>query len=728
MGSYSAGSLEINLLGYSDGAVTSIKNTVKALNSLSNAIKKINDTQFVYAGQKIEHIFTKIAEATNKVNTNNIMALASTAKSLSALTKLSKLENIDYDKVGKGFEKLTVAITPFIEKVNTAETSLTSLYGVLSKSSGKKIQGILNPVPTKSSGGGAFGFLNIARWGASVYMARRLGRVVANIAQEGANYTETLNLWETSMGNNLNVATQFVNKMNEAYGISEKTLMNAQAIFKNMLGSLGQISDTMAYQLSEGITQMALDYASLYNVTFEQAFTKFQAALAGQVRPIRSVAGYDITETTLFQLYQSMGGTKTMRQLTRTEKQLLSIYAIFQQMDKSGAIGDLEKTMSSFANQSRVMAEAWQQLMSYTGAVVTHLIKESKIMIYINAFLIALGDTMKAVAESMGAIEHFGGDLFESTTESALDADEALGKVQGKLLDFDKFRALSSTSGTNVLGIDETLLKALSGFDSILGDASMEAKKLAENLKLVTGLFGEDGQFNIERWNELLTTAKIILTDVGIILGVVFGTKMISKISAFVLNFNKNLQEFRLQCSLATTSVQKLQQGLSTLLGGIVVLGMGIMSLAMAWDEMEGWERAITIFVSLAAAIGAAAAAFYAFKHNWAMAIGVGAMVAGTGLTIGSTLATITNYANGGMPDKGTLFRAGEAGAEIVYNTPSGQSGVANIKQIEQAMYNALTRASSKNGGTTVVEIDGQRVFTVVKEKARSNGYAFSKV
>ena len=46
--------------------------------------------------------------------------------------------------------------------------------------------------------------------------------------------------------------------------------MNAQATFKNMLGSLGQISESTAYALSEGITQMAIDYASLYNVNFEK--------------------------------------------------------------------------------------------------------------------------------------------------------------------------------------------------------------------------------------------------------------------------------------------------------------------------------------------------------------------------------------------------------------------------------------------------------------------------
>lgn len=529
---YKAGNLEIELLGIDTNAVKSIQDTAKALNILSNAFKRIEQTQIVFVGQKLEHIFTKLASATKSIDTTSLTALASAGKSLSAISRIGNLEKVDFTKVGKGFENLSVAITPFLEKVKSAEVSLTALYGTLSKASGKKIQGLLggDTATPKGKKGGAFSFLNIAKWGAVIYSARRFGRVIGNIVQSGADYTETLNLWETAMGGNLNVATEFVNKMNEAYGISEKTLMNAQAIFKNMLGSLGQISDTMAYSLSEGITQMALDYASLYNQTFEQAFTKFQAALAGQVRPIRSVAGYDITENTLYQLYQSLGGTKTMRQLTRTEKQLLSILAIFNQMTASGAVGDLDKTMESFANQSRVMAESWQQVKTYAGALLTYTLQESGILTYVNAVLMFIGDTLKAVVESMGAIEHFGGNIFESTTESALGASDAIDEVQGKLLDFDKFRALSGAE-ENALGLDEKLLQALSGYDTILGNASMKARELADNLKIASGLFNEDGTFNIERWEEIVDTieafghALLSIIASKAIIGIVNGIK-----------------------------------------------------------------------------------------------------------------------------------------------------------------------------------------------------------
>lgn len=637
-------------------------------------------------------------------------------------------------------------------------------------------------------------FLNVGKWTAVLYSAKRLGSYMGKVVQYGADYTETLNLWETAMGGNLTVATEFVNKMNEAYGISEKTLMNAQAIFKNMLGSLGQISDTMAYALSEGVTQMALDYASLYNVTFEQAFTKFQAALAGQVRPIRSVAGYDITENTLFQLYQSLGGEKTMRQLSRTEKQLLAIYAVFKQMDASGAVGDLDKTMESFANQSRVMAEGWQRTMTYAGVIATHLIEQSGLMVQLNAFLIFMADTLKAVAENMGAIKSFA-DPFESTTEGALDAGEAIDEVKGKLLGFDKFRSLSGENKFDI-GLDEKLLEALAGFDSILGDASMQAKELAEQFKIASGLFDKNGVFNPDRWNDITNAVKAFSTA----LLITFAIKNLDKITSFVkaiFNLENAMQLLNLALvggvifaimqavdafkngdiwggilastigvALAGAFIflhrEAITSAISSVAGfvkalyllntvtmgssmlAIVSMTAGFIGLTAAiagaffllnnWSDMSTWQRIIGIIGVATTAILGLALAFGAFHSAWSLGLAAAGIVAGIGAIVAS-IATVKKdinvpaYANGGLPDKGTMFVAGEAGAEMVYNMPNGQSGVANVRQIEQAMFNALVRYGEQNGGAIVVQayLDGEKVYENTTARAKAQGNVWAK-
>ena len=248
-----------------------------------------------------------------------------------------------------------------VERLSFIEGSLKHITGTARQSTrgGKK----------GSTDGVGKTLLNIGKWTAVIASARRFGKFMGNLVQSGSDYAETLNLWQVAMRGNLDVADQFINKMNKAYGISTKTLMNAQATIKNMIGSLGQISDSTAYELSEALVQMPADFSSLYNVKLESAFDKMQSMLAGQVRPIRS-AGLDMTETTLYMFYQQLGGTKTMRQLNRTEKQLLSILAVYQQMGSAGALGDMTKTLNQFANQSRMMTEYWAELKAWTGLIL----------------------------------------------------------------------------------------------------------------------------------------------------------------------------------------------------------------------------------------------------------------------------------------------------------------------------------------------------------------------
>ena len=574
---YSAGNLELSILGFSDKAVASIDVTAKALRRLASAVDKINNTQFVFAGQKLEVLFSKIAKATNSINTTNITNLASAAKSLSSITRIGNLEKMDFEKVGNGFKTLAVAIQPFLDKVKEAEASLTALDGILKRSSGKKIQGLLGG--TGNSNGNRGGLLGLAKIGITIHSVRRLGGFMANLVQAGSDYNETLNLWQVAMRNNLDVADQFINKMQKAYGISSKTLMNAQAEFKNIIGSLAQISDQTAYALSEALVQMSADYASLYNRTLESAFQNMQSMLAGQVRPIRS-AGLDMTETTLFMFYQQLGGTKTMRQLNRTEKQLLSILAVYQQMGSAGALGDMSKTLNQFANQSRMMTEYLAELKTWSGLLLKDLVDQSGALIYINALLITTTEIIKAIAKSRGiGDENFIDGMVEATEATNDEIDE----LQGKLLDFDKFRSLEGATASP-LAIDEKLLQAITGYSSKIDQAENEANKLAETWLSILGFTkGANGEFEITDRN--LSNIKNTLSVIGISLGIILGTKTISAIIAFRSNIDK--------ANIATTKLKT-----STILLNTALVGGLIWSIMTAVDAFREGDTASGILAT----------------------------------------------------------------------------------------------------------------------------------
>lgn len=703
-GKYTAGTLDLSILGYSDNAVASITKTVRALNSLSKAVHNMQGVNYGAQAQKLTRFFEKLATSTNALNTEKLQILSNVGRSFSNISSISKLEKVDYTKVGVGFTKLTIAITPFVNKVREAEASLTALYGILSKSSGKKIQSLLGG----GAGGASGGLFRFAKMGATIYLFRRMGRYAANIVQAGSDYLETMNLWQVAMRENLDLADEFVNKMNKAYGVSTKTTMQAQATFKNMIGSLGDLSDETAYKLSEAITQMAFDYSSLYNVKLEQAVEKFQSALAGQVRPIRSISGYDITEKTIHALYQSIGGTKTQRQLSRTEKQLLAILAVYKQMGASGATGDLGKTLNLLANQSRMMVENVTELKSWTGLLLVDLIDSWGIMVKINALLITITTVIKAIAKSRGVgEENFVDEIFES----AESANDEIDELQGKLLEFDKFRSLSGQETESSIAIDQVVLDAIAGYTSKVDEAINKAQELADVW--------------LEWWlnddNTLTNKAKVflgVLKAIGVAMLVLVGGFAVAGIAKF---FTFAVSGLKIIGKLLTS----INPAVAALVIGFGTLIWGITKFIDAWDDMSGVQRAVGIIAALVGAITAFTVAIKVLGMDYAGAIGLAALVAGSALAVTAAIK-IPNYENGASDiDSGTVFRAGEFGkTEAVYTGSNGKTNVANVKQMEQAFYNALTRYGAEDGGTIVVEtyLDGEKVYQNTTAKAKQRG------
>ena len=88
--------------------------------------------------------------------------------------------------------------------------------------------------------------------------------------------------------------------------------------------------------------------------------------------------------------------------------------------------------------------------------------------------------------------------------------------------------------------------------------------------------------------------------------------------------------------------------------------------------------------------------------------------------------------ANGGMFDAGSLIWAGEAGAEVVANAGGGRTGVMNVQQMQEAVYEgvyaavvAAMRASGGSGGGSQdinVYLDGRQIVRSVEKNQRERG------
>lgn len=621
--------------------------------------------------------------------------------------------------------------------------------------------------------------------------SKQLMQNMAGLVQSAIDYTETLNLWQVAMRGNIDTAEEFISKMNKAYGIAEETLMRYQATFRNMLSTLGGVSTDVSYALSEYLTQMALDYASLYNTSIEKAMTVFQSVLSGQVRPIRSISGYDITETTIFELYQQLGGTKTMRQLTQTEKRLLRIYAVFQQMDRSGAIGDLNKTLNNTANQMRIMSESAKELGMWFGKLIELYIAPA--LPYLNAFLITAKNIIQAIVKGLPQYSEFDGTIkgYEETAE-------AMDEVQGKLLDFDKFRSLSGQEENSLgLGIDENLIAGLTQYQSILENVSNKATEIAEkwtswwvddetgdlttqaeNLlavlksigivvggltaigitkkigKLIGGITGlTSGMALLNATLSVGIIASFIraieLFEEGNIWGGILATTIgVTLVGAFILLNKQALLTF-----WQTLGKKVIPMIMSTILsfGGLKAMLLSVASSAVtfglafmgAWAILsilpDGAQKVVGAIMTIAGAFMALTTAILAYKGvmTWGTALpvltaSVGAAIAG-GMAWKGQLKDISQFKNGGLVEDG-LFTMNKG--EVMGTFDDGTSIVANNQQIisgiKQGVYQAVSQAMANSGTSDDrpidIYIDGEKVFQATKKNAKRHGLTFSKV
>lgn len=581
-------------------SITTLRNSLEKLYKFLNGVKDQDFSKISNDIAKIGNKLTPLINAVNSLNSQGLKNLTSLGTRLQTLNK--RMGEIDAKAMAHKFDEMTKAITPFIDKVMSAQEALVALNNVmggaktLTKTATPKATTTTPKATTNTSilGGKLGKTLNFGSMIAKLYFVRnitkQLGQDLAKVVQYGIDYEETLNLWQTAMRGNISQARVFTSEMTKAYGISSATLMNYQATFKNMLGALGNISETTAYGLSEALTQMALDFSSLYNVSVESAMTKFQAVLSGQVRPIRT-AGYDITEQTLFQLYQQLGGTKTVRQLNQTEKQLLRILAVYEQMERSGATGDLAKTLASSANQIRMINEQSKEFATWIGIGFNTLMEKSGILVNINAGLYVATELAKSLAYSLGYVETDWGIDFAEGVE---DANKEVDELKGKLLGFDKFQVLQSGAGADDgTDVTQSLLDAIKNYQNIYegveNPAVSKATKFLEALggKLVD-VKNESGEVVGQIWQfppALTETVKLIGSFVAALatLGLIALEKKLWAVIKAITGVGSAMTLLRV--------------------GGLGLLIYGLTNLITRWDELSVGMK---IVYGLITALGAA--------------------------------------------------------------------------------------------------------------------------
>ena len=168
---------------------------------------------------------------------------------------------------------------------------------------------------------------------------------------------ESENLFEVSMSKMAGAARQFSEELRQQFGLNEYEVRKQVGTFNVMFTSMG-LGEKAAYGMAKGLTQLAYDMSSFYNLRPEDAFIKLQAAITGEIEPLRRL-GVNINEATIQAYALKKGLIEQGEQLSETGKAVARYGAIMEQMSK--VHGDLARTIDSPANQLRILQEQIKQ-------------------------------------------------------------------------------------------------------------------------------------------------------------------------------------------------------------------------------------------------------------------------------------------------------------------------------------------------------------------------------
>lgn len=243
--------------------------------------------------------------------------------------------------------------------------------------------------------GGAFSnLLNKAKRLISIVtISRTLGKAIAKFSE----YVEDINLFSVAMGNFADKGAELADRMQELLSVDSGQAMKYMALFQNLTTSFGMVGDK-AYILSSNLVQLGYDLASFHNLSIEESFQKLQAAISGELEPIRRL-GVDISNARLQQELYNLGINTSINSLSQADKAQLRYIAILKQT--SNAQMDMGRTLNSPANMMRVLKSQVEQLARTFGAIFIPAF--TAILPPIIAFVKVLQTAIGAIAKLFGA-------------------------------------------------------------------------------------------------------------------------------------------------------------------------------------------------------------------------------------------------------------------------------------------------------------------------------------
>ena len=282
-------------------------------------------------------------------------------------------------------------------------------------------------------------------------------------------------------------------------GLDPQTTLNYQTTFAQIASSMGVASDK-AVMLSNVLTEIGADLASVKNMDFEEVWQNMASGLVGMSRAVDKF-GINIRASAMNEKLMQLGIQATVKDLSQADKALLRTIMI---LDSSKyAWKDLAETLDSPANQIRMLTANLKKLATMFGSLFLPILK--KVLPYLNAIVIALQrlvqTLMKVFGIDLSSMLPKGGagasdalsdvlDDAEGTDDALEDAQEQAKKLKNNLLGIDELNIINDNQDDKLneddLGVsgllDEAFLDAVSEYQAAWDEAFKKLENKAQEI------------------------------------------------------------------------------------------------------------------------------------------------------------------------------------------------------------------------------------------------------
>lgn len=283
-------------------------------------------------------------------------------------------------------------------------------------------------------------------------------------------------------------------------GIDPDKVMNYQATFGQMASSMGVASET-ALQLSNALTMIGADLASVKNLNFQDVWNDMASGMVGMSRTLDKY-GVNIRNVNLQEKLHELGIKTKITALNQQDKALLRTMILLD--STRYAWGDLSNTLGQPANQLRLLQANFANLARTLGNLFLPIV--AAVLPYINALVIAvqrlftwignllgikigsLGSSVGSAAVDMDGLEDAAGGVADKMGDAAKNSK----KMASNLQSFDNLNVINSKDNTSGAGsggagtgsglLNKAFLDAFSEYQAAWDKAFSNMENSAQNM------------------------------------------------------------------------------------------------------------------------------------------------------------------------------------------------------------------------------------------------------